>query len=376
MPDKSFSQRLVVLQALPALEVGGVERGTLEIAAALARQGHRSLVVSAGGRLVRQLLDQGSEHITVPVGKKSLSTLRHVYTLREILAREKITILHARSRLPAWVCYLAWRSLCPEQRPHFVTTVHGPYTVNLYSSIMTRGERVIAISDYMRNYILDNYPGVDESRIKVIHRGVAPEQFPYGYRPGDAWLAAWRKQHPQLAGKFIITLPARITRWKGQEDFIDIMEAMLVSGVPAHGLIAGAPHDRRKRFHQHLIATVAGRRLAEHITFLGHRDDLKEVMAISHIVLSLAQEPEAFGRTALEALCLGKPVIAYGHGGTTEILNAIFPAGLVAPFDKPAVVSKLQQFFKDAPPVPNYNPFTLDNMLQQTLGLYESLAWR
>ncbi|MGH8121040.1 MAG: glycosyltransferase, partial [Gammaproteobacteria bacterium] len=359
---------------LPALDVGGVERGVLEIAAALVRQGHRSIVVSAGGRLVGKLLDQGSEHITLPIGKKSLFTLRHVYTLRKILGREKIGILHARSRLPAWICYLAWKSICPEQRPRFVTTVHGPYTVNFYSSVMVRGERVIAISDYIRRYILDNYPGVDESRIRLIHRGVSPEQYPYGYRPPDAWMSTWQEQHPQLAGKYIVTLPARITRWKGHEDFIDIMETILACGVSAYGLVAGAPHGRRKRFHQQLLAAVAKRNLSGHIAFLGHRDDLKEIMAVSDVVLSLAQEPEAFGRTALEALCLGRPVIAYGHGGAAEILGAMFPAGMVQPFDKQAVVAKLQEFCKAAPVIQRYNPFTLDAMLQQTLGLYESIA--
>jgi len=175
--------KLTVLQVLPALDVGGVERGVLEIAQELVRHGHRSLVISAGGRLVDKLIAGGSEHIALSLGTKSLFTLRHIPKLKQILVGEKVTILHARSRMPAWICYLAWRSMHAGQRPHFVTTVHGPYTVNFYSSVMTRGESVIAISDYIRNYILDNYPGVDKSSIELIHRGVSPEQFPYGYRP-------------------------------------------------------------------------------------------------------------------------------------------------------------------------------------------------
>jgi len=323
---------------------------------------------------VDKLIAGGSEHIALSLGTKSLFTLRHIPKLKQILVGEKVTILHARSRMPAWICYLAWRSMHAGQRPHFVTTVHGPYTVNFYSSVMTRGESVIAISDYIRNYILDNYPGVDKSSIELIHRGVSPEQFPYGYRPPDPWMSAWREQHPQLAGKYLITLPARLTRWKGHEDFIDVLETVLACGIPAYGLVAGAPHDRRKQFRRQLVESVAKRNLADHITFLGHRDDLKEIMAISNVVLSLANVPEAFGRTALEALSLGTPVIAYGHGGAAEILSAIFPAGLVPPFNKPAVVTKVQEFFMSPPEVPRHNPFTLDNMLQQTLRLYERLA--
>jgi glycosyltransferase involved in cell wall biosynthesis len=123
-----------------------------------------------------------------------------------------------------------------------------------------------------------------------------------------------------------------------------------------------------------LVTSVRNAGLEDDITFLGHRDDLKEIMAISDVVMSLAREPEAFGRTALEALCLGTPVIAYDHGGAAEILNAFFPSGLVKPFDQTAAVAKLQEFFNDAPSVPCYNPFTLDAMLRKTLGLYESLA--
>ena len=376
MPDTppEHINKLTVLQVLPALEAGGVERGTLEVAQALVRRGHRSLVASAGGRLVNRLIADGSEHIMLPLGTKSLFTLRHIPRLRNILVEENVSILHARSRMPAWACYLALRSMPDNHRPHFVTTVHGPYTINFYSGIMVRGERVIAISDYIRNYILDNYPGTDGARIQLIHRGVSPEQFPHGYQPPAAWLAGWRKQLPHLADKYIITLPARITRWKGQEDFIEIIGAAKKCGLPVHGLVVGGPHPDKNSFYQRLVASVRNKGLADDITFLGHRDDLKDIMAISAVVLSLAREPEAFGRTALEALCLGTPVIAYDHGGGAEILGAIFPAGLVKPFDQSAIVDKLQEFFNNAPLVPYNNSFTLDAMLQKTLRLYESLA--
>ena len=376
MPDTAPENtgKLTVLQVVPALEAGGVERGTLEVAQALVRSGHRSLVASAGGRLVNKLVAAGSEHIVLPLGTKSLFTLRYLPRLRNILLKENVSIVHARSRMPAWMCYLALKSLPTRQRPHFVTTVHGPYTVNLYSGIMVRGECVIVISDYIRNYVLDNYPGTDQERVRLIHRGVSREQFPHGYHPPESWLSGWQKQHPRLAEKYIVTLAARITRWKGQEDFIEIIGAAKKCGLPVHGLVVGDPHPNKKSFYRQLQGIVKNMGLVDDITFLGHRDDLKEIMAISAVVLSLAGEPEAFGRTSLEALCLGTPVIAYNHGGAAEILNAIFPIGLVQPFDRAAVVDKLQEFFNDTPPVPDNNPFTLDVMLQKTLGLYESLA--
>ena len=156
-------KKLTVVQILPALQSGGVERGTLEVAGALVHAGHRSIVVSAGGSLVRELVASGSEHISLPVGRKSLLTLLHV------------DILHARSRLPAWIAWLAWRGMPPQERPHFVTTVHGLYSVNRYSAIMTRGERVIAVSDTARQYILDNYSEVNPGSVVTIFRGVSPD---------------------------------------------------------------------------------------------------------------------------------------------------------------------------------------------------------
>ena len=232
----------------------------------------------------------------------------------------------------------------------------------------------ISISGFIRDYILTHYPDVDASRIELIHRGVAPGQFAYGYRPSAAWLSAWRERYPEFSDKFLVTLPARITRWKGQEDFLEIIEALRVRGVPAHGLLAGAPHARKRNFYRHLLTTVAQRGMTEHITFLGHRDDLKDIMAVSDVVLSLAREPEAFGRTALEALSLGVPVVAYNHGGAAEILSAVFPAGLVPPLDRAAVVTKLEEFRRRRPEVARQHPFTLDAMLQKTLGLYDSLS--
>ena len=140
------NQRLTVLQAVPALQGGGVERSTLEVAAALVRNGHRSLVISAGGRLVPELLDAGSEHVCWPIGRKSPLTLRLVPRLRRLLHREGVDILHARSRLPAWVAWLAWRGMDPARRPRFITTVHGLNSVNAYSAVMLKGEQVVAVS--------------------------------------------------------------------------------------------------------------------------------------------------------------------------------------------------------------------------------------
>ena len=153
---------LSVLQVLPTLESGGVERGTLEIGRALVRAGHRSTVISNGGRLQAQLEAEGSRHITLPVHRKSPLSLGLIWRLRSILSSQGFDVVHPRSRMPAWLIYLAWRSLAREGRAHLVTTVHGLYTVNAYSAVMTKGERVIAISETVRDYINEHYPAASD----------------------------------------------------------------------------------------------------------------------------------------------------------------------------------------------------------------------
>lgn len=362
---------LTVVQVLPALEVGGVERGTLEIASGLIKAGHRSIVISEGGRLVDQLVSQGSQHVNWPIGKKSLFTFALAKKLRELLIRESVDILHVRSRMPAWVCYLALKGMKKHERPKFICTVHGPYSVNAYSKVMTKGDDVIVISQFIKDYVLNNYKGVDEDKLTIIHRGIDAKEFPFDFAPDDNWKKEWAKNHRDLKNKFVITLPARITRWKGQEDFLLIVDALKKTGLPVHGLIAGGPHAKRIKFLESLKKQVVELGLENEIDFIGHRDDLKEIMAISDIVLSLAKEPEAFGRTALESLSLGTPVVAYDHGGASEVLNSLFPGGLTPPNNITAATTKIESLYKTSSTINKENPFTRQAMIAKTIGLYE-----
>ena len=165
---------IVVLQVLPALESGGVERGTLEVGRYLVEHGHRSLVMSAGGRLVEQLAAAGSRHFCWPIGEKSLRTLGLVPRLRRFLVEQKVDILHVRSRLPAWIGYLAWRGMNPATRPHLVSTFHGFYSVNSYSAVMTKAEHVIAVSDCIADHVVETYRPL--APVTTIHRGIDPGQ--------------------------------------------------------------------------------------------------------------------------------------------------------------------------------------------------------
>jgi glycosyltransferase involved in cell wall biosynthesis len=367
--------RLTVLQVLPALEGGGVERGALEVAGALVQAGHRSLVMSAGGRLVSRLEAEGSRHIACPIGAKSPLTLRWVSHLRHLLNEENINVLHARSRLPAWIAWLAWRGLPPAHRPRFVTTVHGLYSANAYSAVMTRGERIIAVSDTTRDYVLAAYPRVPPARVSVIHRGVDTQRYAPGYRPPARWLADWYRLYPETRDKYLVTLPGRLTRRKGVLDFLDVMQGLGQRGVPAHGLIVGEIPEGlgtgfMKEFRHHL--KFGG--MAASITLTGYREDVREILALSDAVVALSRHPEAFGRTVAEALSLGRPVVGYDHGGVGEQLHALFPAGRVPVGDVAAVCTKLVEWHAAAPRPAVNDRYTLQNMLAATLDLYQELA--
>jgi glycosyltransferase involved in cell wall biosynthesis len=204
-------RRLTVIQLIPALEAGGAERSTLEVARALVAAGHRSIVVSTGGRMVAQLVREGSEHVSMPVAAKSLRTFAQVPKLRALLRELQPDIVHARSRMPAWLARFA---LSAAPRAHFVTTAHGLNSPGFYSSIMARGERVICVSNTVRDHLLRHYRFADPQRLVVIPRGIDPDAYPYGWQSDNYWREWFFAEFPHLAGAPLLTLPGRGTRLK------------------------------------------------------------------------------------------------------------------------------------------------------------------
>lgn len=364
---------LTVMQILPALEGGGVERGTLEVARALVDAGHRSLVMSAGGRLVAQLEAEGSEHLAWDIGRKHLATLRLIRPLRRLLRDGGIDIVHVRSRVPAWILEWALRGLPAEQRPVRISTVHGLYSVSRYSAIMTRGERVIAVSDTVHSYITDNYPRCPANRIVVIPRGIDPDEFPRGHRPDEAWLHDFFQAFPQARERRLLTLPGRLTRLKGHHEFIELVASLVSQGQAVHGLIVGGEDPRRRAYADELRQAVNRLGLERHITFTGARNDMRDIYAISSLVFSLSTKPESFGRTVVEALTMGIPVVGYAHGGVGETLEKLFPEGSI-PLKDQGQLLQVTQHLLNTPAVPSQNDvYTLREMLSRTLSLYRRL---
>lgn len=366
------TRHLTVVQLLPALENGGAERSTLEVAQALVAAGHRSVVISAGGRMVERLQAEGSEHVTLDIGSKSLRSLTRIGTLRRTLARIGPDIVHARSRVPAWLGWFALRGMQPQ--PRFVTTVHGLNSPGAWSGIMTRGDRIIAVSQTVRDFVLGHYPRVDAAKLTVIPRGIDPDAFPYGYRPEAAWRTHFFEEYPQLTGAPLLTLPGRGTRLKGHADAIALIAGLRDRGIDARLLLLGIVERGREAYLREMQDLAKTRGVADIVVFSPPRNDVRDVFAVSDVVLQLSNKPESFGRTVIEALSLCRPVLGYAHGGVGELLAELYPAGRVPAGDVDKLINRAAELLGRAPPIAPLQRYRLADMQTAVLALYQELA--
>jgi len=326
-----------VLQVVPSLVSGGVERGTVEVAAALVAAGWTAYVASSGGPMERDLARAGVEHIRLPLASKNpLVIRRNASALVDIIRRLKIDIIHARSRAPAWS---AWRAATKTRR-RFITTFHNAYDQKAplkhwYNSVMARGERVIAISDFVAEYAASVY-GVGPDRLRTIPRGVDMNLFDADRVNGDrvADLAAkWRVPD----GFAVVMLPGRLTRWKGGLDFIDA-----IARLGRHDLcclLVGA--EQRPGFRRELEAAIERHNLIGQFRIVEDCRDIAAAYVLADVVISASTDPEGFGRTIVEAQAMGRPVIATDHGGARETVIPGSTGWLVPPGDSAALAAAI-----------------------------------
>lgn len=311
-------EQIKVLQVTAALDQGGVERGTVEMAAFIVKQGAKSYVASQGGRLVPELVAQGSEHVALPLARRNpLTVLYAAFRLRALIRDRHITLVHARSRAPAWAALLA----CRMTGTPFVTTFHGTHRIQnrvkkFYNSVMTRGRRVIAISDFIRRHVLDNY-GVDPRAISVAPRGFDPERI-NPERVGKSEIASLRATLKLDDDVPVIILPGRLTRWKGQALFLDALGR--ISDLAWQALIVGGA-GQKTAYLDELKQAAERFGIAGRVHFVGDQSDIVPFYAVADLVVSASTEPEAFGRVAVEGQAMGKPVVASAHGGALETVR-------------------------------------------------------
>lgn len=316
-----MSRKLTIVQILPEMDSGGVEMVTLDFGAFLAEKGHRSIVISKGGRLVPGLVKNGSEHIPcVHIGEKSPRCLTYIPWLRKFILKEKVDVLHLRSRLPAWIAYLAWKSIPVNRRPLLITTFHGFYSINAYSAVMTKGQKVIAISNVISDHIKKEYH-TPVDRIQIIYEGIDENQFDSAAIDNkrlDAVKKKWGIVKSDKSDPFVILLPARITRLKGHDIFIESLGQIRLLNWIA---VCTGSNDLKSSYLDDLQKMVLNKGLGNRILFPGNCEDMPSAIKLSSIVVSSSSKPESFGRVAVEAQSMNRPVIATAHGGAIETID-------------------------------------------------------
>ena len=375
------STTATILQILPSLETGGVERGTVDITEAIVNSGGRAIVVSSGGRMVSDIERVGGEHIMLPVNSKNpIRMFINSRAISSLVLEKGVDIIHARSRAPAWSAFLAAR----QTNRKFVTTFHGTYNENnslksYYNSVMARGDTVIAISEFIAGHIRRNY-GVPKNILSVIHRGVDLGRFSLtniSENRVEALARKWRLPD----GVPVIMLPGRLTRWKGQEVFIHAIKKTGLNNLKC--LIVGSEQGRH-RYKASLEKLIEQTDLSDVIHLIDHCDDMPAAYMLADIVVSASIEPEAFGRVVVEAQALGRLVVATDHGGTQETIENGSTGWLIKPNDANAMAEMLKTLLSctreerekiSTLAIQNVNNnFSKEEMCEKTIKLYKSMV--
>ena len=379
-----------ILQLVPALETGGAERTTVDVAHAIVAAGGHALVASRGGRMVAELEAAGARHVEMAVHSKNPVVMAlNVERLTRLIAREKIGLVHARSRAPAWSALAAaHRAGIP-----FVTTYHSrvherPRLKVFYNSVMTRGDAVIANSEFTAGRIRAVH-APDEARIFTVPRGIDIE----GLAPAAIALGRIEtlRSHWNLDGAagVIFVHPARLTRWKGQAVSVEAARLLRARGIEDFTLLLVGDAQGRDEYRAELARAIARDGLQRHVRLVGHCDDMGAAYALSDIVLSPSIEAEPFGRTAVEAQAAARPVIVSDAGGQREtVLTAEGAAtGLcVPPGDAGALADAMEQMIawgREARAAMGARGqahaaahYSVAAMCKTTLGIYDRLLGR
>ena len=318
-----------VLQVVPELNAGGVERTVLEVDSALAEAGHGSHVASLGGRMEGEL--RGTLHRLDTATKNPLRWPGLARDLRRIIAEHGIDVVHARSRAPAFSARAAAR----KEGAAWVTTYHGIYNAGNalkrgYNAVMASGDIVIANSEFTKAHIIREH-GTDPTRIRVVPRGVDMLRFDPA-QVARAEVLTLRREWGVRDGESVWLLPGRLTAWKGQAVAVRALEHS-----PAARLVCVGDAQGRDAYVAELSALASKLGVAHRLVLQGHRSDMPQVLRASDLVLSASTDPEAFGRVAAEAQAMGRPVVASAHGGALETVEDGVTGILVPPGDAKAL---------------------------------------
>ena len=369
------------LQLVPAMEQGGVERGVVEVNRALAAAGWENVVVSAGGRLVEQIVADGGRHITLDVKSKNPFTyFLRAAKLRRVLEAERPDVVCAHSRVPAWLFVWANRK-CGIR---WISFAHGANSVSRYSAIMTRGDLTVAPSNFIADYLKKNYGRADE-KVRVIPRAI--ERSKFDPKNLDKDFVAAKRAEWSIAGKFVVMGVGRITQLKGYDTLIravHLANQLVSNDSPAANpfklVIVGEAETLRKDVEEDLRQLVKILQMDGEVVFAGNQRKIAECLSLANVVVSSnTRKPEAFGRSMAEALAMGCPVVAKAFGGALDIVEdgvngALVPAdvergdGEVKAFAE-AILRVSRMSFGDLRAAA-LEKFSFDRMIDRTMSVY------
>lgn len=336
MPD--LPADFTLLQVTPELETGGAEQTTIDVAHAVVAQGGKALVATKGGRMAARLEADGGRLAQMPAQSKNpLVMLGNAARLIDLIKREKVSLVHARSRAPAFSALWAAHAT---QTP-FVATYHGVYNAKSdlkrwYNAVMTKGDLVIANSEYTRQHVIKEH-GVAPEKVVAIPRGVDLSRFEpgvVGAERVEALRKAWGVEPGERRLK--VLLAGRLTRWKGQGLLIQAMKLLKDRGENRILLLLAGDDQGRKGYRAELEGAIAAAGLEDAVRLVGHCDDMPAAYLLADLAIAPSLEPEAFGRTAVEPQVMGRPVLASDHGAPRETVVPGETGWLVAPGDAEA----------------------------------------
>jgi len=375
---------LTVMQVIPNLGAGGAEQTTVDVTSALVKAGHKAIVVSNGGHRVIEIQRAGGMHIEMPVHSKNpLKIWSNAQKLKKIIREHKVDIIHARSRAPAWSALKAAR----DAGIKFLTTCHAPYNIRgsewkrKYNSGIVKGDLVIANSEFVAHYLVDNY-NAPVDKIRVIPRGIPMDKFNPATVSADRMLRLsqeWRI--PEVAT--LVLLPGRLTRWKGQTVLIEAISKLKRKDI--YCVLLGDDQGRTE-YRAELEQLIHDLHLEDRVRIADHCDDMAVAYKMANIVVSASTEPEGFGRVAVEAQAMGIPTIATAIGGSKETVIPNVTGWLVPPNDPEALAKAIHKVLKMSPDELAYVAdqaahharanFTKEQMTGATLLVYDELMGR